>query len=295
MLFDKVCIVGVGLIGGSFGLAMRERGLARHVVGAVRREETARLALQKGAVDSATTDLLEAARDSDLVFMAPPVGQMAKLCARIAPVVRAGAIITDAGSTKAQIIEDCTPIFAPESCFVGGHPMAGSEKTGVEAARSNLFEGANWVVTPTSDTPPQIIDQLLKLVEALGAQPLLMDATEHDQLLAVTSHLPHITAAALVHLFGQSRSRSEVAQQLVASGWRDSTRIAAGSAEMWRDVSLANASSLTRSLNEMIEELQRVREMLVTEESDELLRWFERASHERRKHNGSPRDKSNGV
>ena len=295
MLFDKVCIVGVGLIGGSFGLAVRERGLARHVVGAVRRQETVQMALKKGAVDSATTDLLEAARDADLVFMAPPVGQMAGLCEQIAPVVRSGAIITDAGSTKAQIVEDCTPIFAPKSHFVGGHPMAGSEQTGVESARADLFEGAVWVLTPTSDTPPSVATQLLKLVEGLGAQPLLMDATAHDELLAITSHLPHITAAALVHLFAQSKHENEVAQQLVAGGWRDSTRIAAGSAEMWRDISLANASALTYSLDEMIAELQRVREMLAGAESDALSDWFERASHERRQHNSSPHNKSDNV
>ncbi len=289
MLFDTVCIVGVGLIGGSFGQAVRERGLARHVVGAVRREETARLALEKGAVDSASTNLMEAVRDADLVFMAPPVGQMASLCAQIAPVVRADAIITDAGSTKAQIMRECTQLFSPKAYFVGGHPMAGSERTGVEAARSDLFEGATWVLTPNADTPPPVVNQLLALVEGLGAQPLLLNATAHDQLLAVTSHLPHITAAALVHLFSNAKNESEVASQLIATGWRDSTRIAAGSAEMWRDISLANAPSLTKSLDDFIEELQSVRDMLSARESDELLEWFDQAAAQRRKTGYFPR------
>lgn len=289
MLFDTVCIVGVGLIGGSFGQAMRERGLARHVVGAVRREETAQAAHQKGALDSATTDLTDAVRGADLIFMAPPVGQMKNLCERIAPRVRADAIITDAGSTKAQIVKECTPIFAPKSYFVGGHPMAGSDRTGVEAARSDLFEGATWVLTPTSDTPPPVVNQLLALIEGLGAQPLLLNASAHDQLLAVTSHLPHITAAALVHLFSQTKNQSEVAQQLVATGWRDSTRIAAGSPEMWRDISLANANALTKSLDTLIKELQCVRELLASQKSDDLLEWFDKAAQQRRKFGYVPR------
>ncbi|HVF84969.1 MAG TPA: prephenate dehydrogenase/arogenate dehydrogenase family protein, partial [Abditibacteriaceae bacterium] len=201
----------------------------------------------------------------------------------------------DAGSTKAQIVEDCAPIFSPKSYFVGGHPMAGSEQTGVEASRADLFEGAVWVLTPTSETLPSVIEKLIKLAEGLGAQPLLLDAGAHDELLAVTSHVPHITAAALVHLFAKSKNENELVQQLVASGWRDSTRIAAGSAEMWRDISLANASALTRSLDEMIAELQRVRGMLAGEESDALSGWFEVASHERRDHNCSRRDKRNSA
>src|SRR4028119_2462591 len=246
MLFDTVCIVGVGLIGGSFGMAVRERGLARHVVGAMRREETASQALAKGAVDSASTDLLAAARGADLVFMAPPVGQMASLCEQIAPVVRADAIITDAGSTKAKVVQQCSRIFGQKAYFVGGHPMAGSERTGVEAARSNLFEGAVWVLTPNADTPPPVVNHLIAMVEGLGAMPLLLNAEMHDSLLSVTSHLPHITASALVHLFASAKDESELAQQLIASGWRDSTRIAAGSTGRGRGRRLVHAAPLMR-------------------------------------------------
>ena len=289
MLFDSVCIVGVGLVGGSFGLALRERGLARHVVGAVRRQETADKALQMGALDSATTDLESACRQADLIFLAPPVGQMKALCERIAPVVRADAIITDAGSTKEQIVRECTQLFSPKSYFVGGHPMAGSERTGVESGRANLFEGATWVLTPTSDSPPPVVNQLLALVEGVGAQPLLLNATAHDQLLAVTSHLPHVTAAALVHVFAQAQKDNDVASQLIATGWRDSTRIAAGSAEMWRDISLANAAALTKSLDSFIVELQNVRALLAARDEEKLNEWFAKASVTRRKHGYFPR------
>ena len=139
-MFDTVCIVGVGLIGGSFGLALRERKLARRIVGASRRQTTIEHALERGAIDEGWTDVAVAARGADLIFMAPPVGQMADLCRQIAPVVRADAIVTDAGSTKAAVIEQCTRILGERAYFVGGHPMAGSEKTGVEYARADLVQ-----------------------------------------------------------------------------------------------------------------------------------------------------------
>jgi prephenate dehydrogenase len=289
MLFDTVCIVGVGLIGGSFGMAVRERGLARQVIGAVRREATINAAFQRGAVDNATTDLTVAARGADLVFMAPPVGQMVPLCEQLAPLVRADAIVTDGGSTKAHIVERCTRVFGQKAYFVGGHPMAGSERTGVEASRSTLFENAIWVLTPTPSTPPPVVNQLIALVEALGATPLLLNAEAHDALLAVTSHLPHITAAALVHLFAAARDESEVAQQLVAGGWRDATRVAAGSAEMWRDICLDNAPAITRSLDDLIEQLETLREMLQQSNGDRLYEWFDKASIMRRKQGYVPR------
>ena len=289
MLFDSVCIVGVGLIGGSFGMALRERGLARHVSGAVRREATAQEAVQRGAIDRAFFDAAEAARGADLVFIASPVGQMSALCAQLAPAVRADAIITDAGSTKARVVENGARFFGEKAYFVGGHPMAGSERTGVEAARGDLFEGAVWVLTPSASTPPPVVNQLLTLVEAVGATPLLLNAQAHDAMLAVTSHLPHLTASALVHVFAAAQRDSDVAQQLVAGGWRDSTRIAAGSAEMWRDICLDNAPALTRSLDEMIEQLQNVRDLLVGRESDALFEWFESAAVVRRKQGYFPR------
>ncbi|MDF2440460.1 MAG: prephenate dehydrogenase [Abditibacteriota bacterium] len=291
-MFDSVCIVGVGLIGGSFGMAVRERKLARHVVGAVRREETINQAFQRGAVDNATTDLAEAARGADLVFMAPPVGQMSSLCEQLAPVVRADAIVTDAGSTKAGFVDQCTRAFGQKAYFVGGHPMAGSERTGVEAARADLFEGAIWVLTPTAGTPPPVVNQLVELIEALGATPLLLDANIHDAILAVTSHLPHITAAALVHQFVRTRDKSDVAQQLIASGWRDATRVAAGSPDMWRDICLGNAPALTKTLDEMIEELHNLRDMIEDQNGEKLHDWFNRASIARRKQGYFPRNAS---
>ena len=220
MLFDTVCIVGVGLIGGSFGMALREKKLARQVIGAVRRQETIDAAFQKGAVDNASLEMEEAARGADLVFIATPVGQIPDKCRELLPFIRSGAIVTDAGSTKSTLVEECTPVFGQKAHFVGSHPMAGSERVGVEHANADLFDNATWILTPTPETPKDSIEKLQRLVEAIGAKPLVMDAKTHDALLAVTSHLPHITASLLVHLFMQTRDDHAVVEQLIAGGWR---------------------------------------------------------------------------
>lgn len=288
-VFDTVCIIGVGLIGGSFGIALREKKLARQVIGAVRRQETINAAFQMGAVDNATTDLAQAVRDADLLLLAPPVGQMKALCEEIAPLLKEGAIVTDAGSTKADIVAECAPIFGTKAHFIGGHPMAGSERTGVENAQGNLFENATWILTPEAATPLTALTKLQQLVEGVGARPLILDPQTHDQLLAVSSHIPHITAAALVHLFDQTREQYSVVEQLIAGGWRDSTRVAAGSPEMWRDICVANATPIGESLDDLITELQKLRGLLKENKADEIGDWFEAAAQTRKKHGYFPR------
>ncbi|MBW3636628.1 MAG: prephenate dehydrogenase/arogenate dehydrogenase family protein [Armatimonadetes bacterium] len=282
-MFHRVCIVGIGLIGGSFGLALKKHGLAREIVGVARRDSTLREALAIGACDAATSDVVEAATGADLVFLSPPVGQMKATCELIAPVVARGAIVTDAGSTKAQIVRECEPLFA-NARFVGGHPMAGSEKKGPQAARPDLFQGATWIVTPTTQTDANALSQLENLIETLGAKAIRLAPDAHDELLAVTSHVPHIAAAALVHSFLGSKSENPVASRLVAGGWRDGTRVAAGSPEMWRDISLANRDAIRAALGEMIGELTRVQTTLERRDEVALLRWFEIAAQERQKH-----------
>ncbi len=281
-MFNRVCIVGPGLIGASFGLALRKANLAREIVGVARSEETRRDALEIGACTSTTSDLLEAATGSDLVFLAPPVGQMSAICAQIAPVVALNALVTDAGSTKAGIVADCESLFE-KAHFIGGHPMAGSEKTGPLAARADLFQNAVWIVTPTPQTDADSLRNLTDLVEIFGARPLEIDAQEHDELLAVTSHLPHIAAAALVHAFLGAKAKNESAGQFIAGGFRDGTRVAAGSAEMWRDISLANRGAIIGAIDEMTAQLAGVKTALENSDSRALLEWFSTAAIERRK------------
>ncbi len=279
-MFNRLVIVGIGLIGGSFGLAARRHGLAREIVGVARRRATLDKAVALGACDWATDDLSEAAKGADLVLLAPPVGQMESICRTIAPLVAFDAIVTDAGSTKADIVAQCEPLFE-NAHFIGGHPMAGSERTGVEAARADLFEGAKWILTPTARTDAKAIADLSAIIEQMGAQVIAMGAECHDEVLAVTSHLPHMTAAALMHVF--AGTSDENAAQLVAGGWRDSTRIAAGSSEMWRDIALANRAALLESLDDFSKHIATFRAALQSNDGAAIEQWLENAAQLRRK------------
>lgn len=281
-MFQKVAVLGIGLIGGSFALALKERGLARKVVGVARREETLRVALKNGVCDEATTDAVEAATDADLVFLASPVGQMPGLCAQIANVVASGCLVTDGGSTKARVVEACEPLFQGAH-FVGGHPMAGSAESGPASARADLFQDAVWILTPTPRTEPQALEQMRALVEQLGARRVEMTPDSHDELLAVSSHLPHLTASALVHSFLKSKEAAPQIADLVAGGWRDSTRVAAGNAEMWRDICLDNASAVERALDKFAGELQHLRDLVAKRDGEGLERWLDEAARERKK------------
>ncbi len=281
-MFSRVAVLGIGLIGGSFALALKQRGLARHIVGVARREETLRAALEAGLCDEATSDSTEAARGADLVFLASPVGALPNLCAQIAPFLAPGCLVTDGGSTKARVVEACEPLF-DGAHFVGGHPIAGSAASGPLAARADLFEGATWILTPTPRTEPKALGSLRELVEMLGAKPLLMAPRAHDELLAVSSHLPHLTASALVQTFLKSKAQAPQIVELVAGGWRDSTRVAAGSAEMWRDICLDNAPSIERALDELVRELEKLRGLVEARDGDALEEWLEGAARERKR------------
>ncbi len=280
-MFQRVAVLGIGLIGGSFALALKERGLARHIVGVARREETLRAALGAGLCDEATSDATEAARGADLVFLASPVGALPQLCAQIAPLVAPGCLVTDGGSTKARVVEACEPLFA-HAHFVGGHPVAGSADSGPLAARADLFEGATWILTPTPRTQPKALGTLRELVVQLGAKPLEMAPQIHDELLAVSSHLPHLTASLLVQTFLKSKAEAPQIAELVAGGWRDSTRVAAGSAEMWRDICLDNAPSIEHALDEFARELEKLRALVAARDGAALEKWLDEAARERK-------------
>lgn len=279
-MFNRLVIVGIGLIGGSFGLAARRCGLAREIIGVARSQNTLDKAVEFGACDAATSDVAAAAAGADFVLLAPPVGQMERICREIAPLLANGAIVTDAGSTKAGIVETCEPLFETAH-FIGGHPMAGSEQTGVEAARADLFQNARWILTPTERTDSAALRNLTAVIESVGAQMITMEAAQHDTVLAVTSHLPHMTAAALMHVFGNLND--ENAAKVVAGGWRDSTRIAAGSSELWRDIALSNRSALLESLDDLSAELGAFRAALQSENGEEIENWLATAAKLRRK------------
>jgi len=260
MLFPRAAVVGIGLIGGSFALAAREAGLVGHVTGVARSEATRRGALDIGAADEATADAAEAVARADLVYLAAPVKSICEALGTLGPHLQPGALVTDAGSAKVAIVEAAQALPA-EVTFIGGHPMAGSEQAGIAAARADLFAGCNYFLTPEAQTRPEALKKLENLISGLGAQPMVVDAARHDRLVAITSHLPHLLAWALCAVAGESGDPAELAP-FVAGAWRDTTRIAGSSPELWAEIFRANAGNLAALVERFAEELREAEEAL---------------------------------
>lgn len=283
MQFRKITLVGVGLLGGSLGQAVKRRRLAREVAGYVRREASVKECAQAGAVDYATTDLLAAVWNADLVVLCTPLAQMRALVLQMLPALKRGAIVTDVGSVKGSVVKEvCGLVRKAGAHFVGSHPMAGAEKTGVSAARADLFQCAVCVVTPTKNTNRDALRKVKRLWADVGGRVLRLSPAAHDQLVSRSSHLPHVVAAALAAAVLDPRQPKEQGT-LCATGFRDTTRIASGSPEMWRDIALANREQLRVSLDEFVRELQQVQALLrqPRKNADKILRFFETAKTRR--------------
>lgn len=244
-MFDTVAIIGVGLLGGSLGLDLRARGLARRVVGVTRREETARAILEHGAADEALTDIA-AIRDADLVVLAAPVRAIITGLPEIAHHARPNAVVTDLGSTKTEIVRAGEAALGPR--FVGSHPMAGSHTSGVSAARENLFRGATWVVTPTDTTDHEAVARITALAEALDARPVRLDVETHDRIAAAVSHMPHVVACAVTLAVGNLAAGDPCFGDLAAGGLRDMTRLAASPPAVWTDILATNREKTKAAL-----------------------------------------------
>ncbi|MEW5767176.1 MAG: prephenate dehydrogenase [bacterium] len=278
---ETVAIIGVGLIGGSLGLALRRRHLVKGVIGIGRRRESLERAIKVGAVDTVTTDPALGVKEADLVVLATPVGNIIPLLSRILPHLKPGAIITDVGSTKKEIVAQADSLVPAHLYFVGGHPLAGAESSGVDNATGQLFVGATWVLTPTSKTNPQALSKISSLYQAIGARVVEMDSAEHDRMVAVSSHLPHVLAASLVNLFSQYSEQDDRLNSLVAGGFRDMTRIAASSPVLWRDICLENQGPLLEVLSRFKNMLDHWELMIRQGKEDELLEEFAKAQRRR--------------
>ena len=277
MRFQKITIIGVGLLGGSIGLAARQRRLASEVAGFVRRAASLKDCEKAGAVDYATTDLLAAVSNADLVILCTPLAQMRARVEEMLPALKRGAIVTDVGSAKAGVVKDvCGLIRKAGAHFIGSHPMAGAEKMGVRAAKADLFVNAVCVVTPTENSDPAALRQVEQFWKSLGGQTLRLTPQLHDQLVSRSSHLPHIVAAALAN-WVLDPARPKAQAQLCASGFRDTTRIASGSPEMWRDIALANRKNLVKSLDDFVAELQKFQKSLKKDDVLAMTKYFETA------------------
>jgi prephenate dehydrogenase len=279
--FRKVTLVGVGLLGGSLGMALRQRGLAEHVCGVVRRSAIIADCERLGAVDLATRNLGPAVRGADLVVLCSPIGQMGPLTQELIPYLEPDAVVTDVGSVKGTLVDELeAPIAKAGGHFIGSHPMAGSEKTGVQAARADLFEGALCAVTPTARSNAAALAQVQQLWSALGSRILTLSPAQHDDLVSRSSHLPHVVAAALANYVLSPANPKEQAA-LCAGGFRDTTRIASGSPEMWRDIALANRENLARVLGVLIEDLQEFQRSLQQGDSKAVTEFFTSAKERR--------------
>lgn len=271
--FDTVAIVGVGLMGGSIGLALRKERMARHVIGIGRRIEQLRLAENRGAVTEVTTDLRQGVASANLVVVCTPVGDVPEFVAAAAKACKPETIITDVGSTKAAIVAACDKALADSkglwASFVGSHPLAGSERTGVEFARADLFQGRTTVITPTDDTRPESAAKVEAFWQGLGSKVVRMTPEEHDVSIAATSHLPHLVASAL------AASTPADLLTLTASGWADTTRIASGDVELWRQIFLDNRVNTLKALAPFETVLSELRQALESADGAALTRLLQ--------------------
>lgn len=284
VLVPRLAIIGVGLIGGSFALALKAAGAVGRVWGAGRSEENLREALALGMVDEVGT-AEEAAAGADVILLAVPVRAMAGIARRIAPVLKAGAVVTDAGSTKEIVLGELFAHLPGHVHVVGGHPIAGSEKTGAAAARADLFRGRRTILTPDRTTDPQALELVKTLWETTGSRVELMDPHLHDLVLGAVSHLPHLVAYALIDTL-LVWDREQPMLRFSAGGLRDFTRIAASSAEMWRDICLDNRDAILAALDRLAETLARIRTEVEKGDGAALLERFTRCREIRQKLSG---------
>lgn len=240
-----VAILGLGLMGGSLGMALRARGAAREVVGWARRPATLEEALARGAIDRAAADLREAVAGADVVVLAVTVGAILPLLAQAAPACKPDAAMTDVGSAKARIVREAEPIAGGR--FVGGHPMAGSEQAGIAAASADLYQNAVWALTPTPQTDPEAIEQIERMARWVGAKPLRCDPGQHDRLVAILSHLPHLLAYGLAQTAGNHVE--EAWADLAAGSFRDGTRVAKSDPALWTEILLDNREAVLATMD----------------------------------------------
>ena len=275
---NKVTIIGVGLIGGSLGLALREKRIAKKIIGVGRREESLKIALKQNEVDEVTTDLASGVRDADLVVIATPLELTVETFEKIIPHLKKGCVVTDVGSVKGPILKRIDYPF-----FIGGHPLAGSEKRGPQSARADLFKEATIVLTPVEKTDEKTLALVKSMWQDLGAKVLFLSPEVHDELVAFTSHLPHILATSLANLIREVAEREERVLSLMGEGFRDTTRIAASPPSMWKEICLANREEISKAIKRFKAVLSEMEEALSKEEGDELLHRLEKAKETRDK------------
>lgn len=282
--FNRVAIIGVGLIGGSIARAIKKHNLAKQIVGYSRRENEVKKAVDLGVVDSYETSVADAVTGADLIVVAVPMGAFESMFRQMASNLSADAIITDVGSAKASVIKAAKNAFQIlPTGLVPAHPIAGTEKSGVEASFDSLFENRCTIVTPTETSSEYAIDTVTKLWQAIGAEVVSMTPEHHDQVLAATSHLPHVLAFSLVDTLSQMQEHSEIFR-FAAGGFRDFTRIASSDPTMWRDICLNNRDAILSVLKLYEAQLKKLESAIAEQDGVEIEKIFNSAKSARDTH-----------
>ena len=278
MIFKKVTIIGVGLIGGSIGEALKKKGLAGTVVGVGHRSFSIDEALARGAIDRGTLDVLKGVSGADLVVIATPVCLIPGIARKISRSLKRGCVVTDVGSTKAEIVASLERILPEGIDFVGSHPLAGSEKRGIGSAQDNLFKGSIVIMTKTKNTKKPALAKLSRFWKSLGVERVAISSPgEHDRIVAEISHLPHIAAAAIVN------TASDKSLEFASSGFKDTTRIAASDPGIWRDICVTNRKEILKALEKYERNIARLKKLIKSGSASRLSREFERSKARREK------------
>ena len=272
-LFKRMAVIGVGLIGGSLARVLREKGAVEEIVGIGRGEANLKRGVELGVLDRYSLDPREGVRGADLVFVATPVCTIPAVVAEIAPYLSPGCIVTDGGSVKEFVVNACEPLMPPGTFFVGGHPIAGTEHSGVEASFATLYQGKRCIVTPTGNTDAAALEKVVELWTIAGSTVPLMDPVQHDRVVAAISHLPHMVAYSLVNAVdGYDRFGGDLLS-FSAGGFRDFTRIASSDPVMWRDIALTNREAILETMDFFTGYLEKLRDLIEAEDAAGL-EWF---------------------
>lgn len=286
-LYEQVTIIGVGLLGASLGKAMRAEGLVDKIIGYGRNQDNLKNAVDLKIIDSGAKDLQGAVENSDLIIICVPVGRMVSLVTEFIPWVKKGCHITDVGSVKGPLVEELENIIDKTAHFIGSHPLAGGEKSGLSASNKDLFNGARCIITPTSKSNSEAMNKISLLWEKIGMNVSTMDAEEHDQALGAVSHLPHVVAYALMNAVGDLKTNdNEKYVSFSAGGLRDTTRIASSDPVMWRDICTHNSKQLLKCIDHFQESLGKIKEYIEKEEGGKLEESFKTANEHRLKLTG---------
>lgn len=280
-LINRLAIIGVGLIGGSLARILREQGEVGEIVGIGRGEANLRKAVELGVVDSYSLDPAVGVAGADLVFLATPVCSIPSIVAEIAPHLAAGCVVTDGGSVKEEIVSACEPLMPPGVHFVGGHPIAGTEHSGVEASFASLYAGKRCIVTPTSRTCPDALAKVVRMWEFAGSEVVVMGTEKHDRVVAAISHLPHMVAYSLVNAVGGYDRFDENIIRYSAGGFRDFTRIASSDPAMWRDIALMNREAVIEMMDHFAKYFASLRELVAEADGQALERFFRESKESR--------------